>query len=109
MIAPPGFLERRTVTPRPTPPRDAGKRPATAPADAADRSAAQTTGHFVLKRGHYGRYRFSLRSALGGISGEVFLPTADRPRGEQEREARAQIEQLARSLLAQIAHDQSEP
>lgn len=92
-----------------SPPRDTGKRPASEPAEVADRSTAQATGHFVLKRGHYGRYRFSLRSALGGISGEVFLSTADRPRAEQEQEARERIERLARSLLALIASKQHRP
>jgi len=58
--------------------------------------------HFVLKRGHHGRFRFTLRNALGGIGGEVFVRGEDGPRDEREREALRRIERLARDLLAEI-------
>lgn len=54
--------------------------------------------HFVLKRGHRGRYRFSFRTPLGGITGEVFVSPEAGPRANQDAEARRLVARLARSL-----------
>lgn len=88
------------------PPKSAGHRPAPgeprafARAD-GERSAPDAPApHFVLKRGHHGRYRFSLRNEFGGISGEVFVRTDAGAGPDREEQVFQAIARLARSLLA---------
>lgn len=81
--------------------RQEGSRPVTERPQHQSRDAADPA-HFVLKRGHHGRFRFTLRTPLGGIGGEVFVRGEDGTREEQEREALRRIGQLARDLLAEI-------
>ncbi len=71
---------------------------------ASDRPAGQdrSGGRLLLKRGQRGRYRFNLRGPAGAISGEVFVPDLDRPRAEQESEARQRIRDLVLVLLEAI-------
>ena len=81
--------------------RQEGNRPVTERPQRRSQDATDPM-HFVLKRGHHGRFRFTLRNTLGGIGGEVFVRGEDGPRDEQEREALRRIGQLARDLLAEI-------
>lgn len=90
-----------TAPPKPPAPRPApgGEAGAFAPGERDPPAPEGGRAHFVLKRGHHGRYRFSLRNEFGGISGEVFVPPDHAPRTDQEARAHRTIAQLARSLL----------
>ncbi|MCJ2035804.1 hypothetical protein [Methylobacterium sp. J-068] len=90
--------------------------PPIAPEDARPRAptergfqAAREPVHFVLKRGHRGRYRFSFRTPLGGIAGEVFVAPEGGARADHESEARRLIARLAQSLLDTLEHQTSSP
>jgi aspartyl/asparaginyl beta-hydroxylase (cupin superfamily) len=63
--------------------------------------------HFVLKRGHRGRYRFSFRTSLGGITGEVFVSPDSGPRANHDAEARRLVARLARSLCDALEHERA--
>jgi hypothetical protein len=65
--------------------------------------------HFVLKRGHRGRYRFSFRTPLGGITGEVFVSPEAGGRADHESQARLLIARLTRALLDALEHQTSPP
>jgi hypothetical protein len=69
----------------------------------------EPVAHLVLKRGHRGRYRFSFRTPLGGIAGEVFVPPDLGPRAGHESQARLLITRLARALLEALEHETSAP
>ncbi len=56
--------------------------------------------HLMVKRGHLGRYRFTLLTENGRVSGEVRIETDGAPRSEQDLLARAEILRLAARLVA---------
>jgi hypothetical protein len=59
-----------------------------------------TQPHLVIKRGHLGRYRFTLLTDNGRVSGEVKVETSGASRAEQDAVARAEVGQLAATLVA---------
>lgn len=61
--------------------------------------------HLVIKRGHLGRYRFTLLTGSGRVTGEVRVEMDGAPRHDQDALARAEIHKLAARLLA-VAADQ---
>jgi hypothetical protein len=61
---------------------------------------AMTQPHLVIKRGHLGRYRFTLLTDNGRVSGEVKVQNTGVSRAEQDAFARAEVLQLAATLVA---------
>lgn len=59
----------------------------------------------TIKRGHLGRYRFTLLTDTGRVTGEVRLEMDGAPRPEQDALARAEIRRLAARLVAAAADD----
>ncbi len=97
------------VTPRHAPQHDA----ITVRSEAHDalmppmRSArdAMTQPHLVIKRGHLGRYRFTLLTENGRVSGEVKVDNNGISRAEQDALAREEVRQLAATLEATTEAD----
>ncbi|WP_158811172.1 hypothetical protein [Beijerinckia sp. L45] len=58
-----------------------------------------TQPHLVIKRGHLGRYRFTLLTDNGRVSGEVKVENSGVSRAEQDALARAEVLQLAATLV----------
>ena len=56
--------------------------------------------HLVVKRGHLGRYRFTLLTESGRVTGEVRVEMDGTSRAEQDALAHAEIRKLAARLLA---------
>ena len=56
--------------------------------------------YLVVKRGHLGRYRFTLLAENGRLSGEVRIEMDGAPRAEQDAHARAEILRLAGRLVS---------
>jgi hypothetical protein len=74
--------------------------------EAADRATAvptktaMTPPHLVIKRGHLGRYRFTLLTEDGRLSGQVKVQQSGASRAEQDALARAEVRQLAAALVS---------
>jgi hypothetical protein len=62
--------------------------------------ASLSPPHLVIKRGHLGRYRFTLLTENGRVSGEVRVENDGAPRAEQDAVARAEVRELAATLVA---------
>ncbi len=63
-------------------------------------SGAVSRPYLVVKRGHLGRYRFTLLAENGRLSGEVRIEMDGAPRAEQDAHARAEILRLAGRLVS---------
>ncbi|MCJ2112833.1 hypothetical protein MKK64_16730 [Methylobacterium sp. E-025] len=96
------------ISPPPIAPEEAAA-PVRGSAAGGFQGPGEPVPHLVLKRGHRGRYRFSFRTALGGLAGEVFISPEEGARADHKSEAGRLIAQLALSLLDTLEHQTSSP
>lgn len=66
--------------------------------------AESAPSHLVIKRGHHGRYRFSLMLGTSRLSGEVRIDTTAE-RAAQDEAARIEIKRLVAALAARLEEE----